>query len=443
MTDKPSDAELQKQFKAWLKHQPKSPRKKISDQPLREEIERLFDQFNTEGGIQEYALLHKWLEISESVKDYSRSELNEVYKKIWIPTALSDYRRLQPELMEINNKPSYESIDIFGQRRREIVRDHDPLSRHWSILRTFVSSQPHDGSVGRSIRFLVRDKKSQKYLGVINLSSEFLALKTRNEAIGIDDARWKKINQHSANGSTIIPVQPFGSRYLGGKLLALLCLSDVVAKAWERRWGNKLVSVTTTNLWASLKPQSQYDGLEPYWSKLGTSSGSAPFKPTENVYHKMRDWMRNNYPFEYWLHFVAKRKNGMMLKRDNKNRAIVFCYRKLGFKKSEYESGHTRGIYFSRLYQNADAFLRGEISAGELMPAFDNSIEALTAYWRFGKIGDTTIGSSNRNSMTKGRISKLQKEQKFPKADKPEWYRSDAYLSFDEFKAKNWSNIGR
>jgi hypothetical protein len=443
MTDKPSDAELQKQFKAWFKDQPKSPRKKISDQSLRDEIKRLLGRFNTAGGIQEYALLHKWLEISESVKDYSRSELNEVYRRIWVPTALSDYRRIQPELIEVNDKPFFESIDIFGQRRQEIVKDHDPLSRHWNILRTFVSSQPNDGSVGRSIRFLVRDKRSQKYLGVVCVSSEFLALKMRNEEIGIDDTRWKKINNHSANGSTIIPVQPFGSRYLGGKLLALLCLSDVVAKAWERRWGNKLVSVTTTNLWASIKPQSQYDGLEPYWSKLGTSSGSSPFKPTEQLYRKIREWMCQNYPFEYWLHFIGKRKNGMMLKRDNKNRALIFCYRKLGFKKSEYESGHTRGIYFSRLYKNTDEFLRGGIVETDLTPAFDNSVAALTDYWRFGKIGDTTIGASNRNSMTKGRILKLQMEKKFSMAEKPEWYRSDAFLSFEDFKTKNWSNIGR
>ena len=443
MSAKPPAAVLQKQFKLWQSQQLPITRKSVSSSSLKKKLQEQLKSFKTEQGIKEYTLLHKWLEITEKVHSYSRAELDEVYRKIWIPTALSDYRRLQPELIEINVTPEYESINVFGERRQQPFKEHDPLSAHWNILRYFVSSQTHDGTVGRRISFLVRDTRSQKYLGVICISGDFLSLKARNDSIGLTDARWKAVINNSANGSTIIPVQPFGQRYFGGKLLALLCLSDTVAKAWERKWGDKLVSVTTTNLWASLKEQSQYDGLEPYWKKLGVSKGSVPLKPTNDLYQMIRTWMRENYPYDYWEHFVGKNSKGMMLQRDNKNRAIVFAYKQLGLAADEYRSDHTRGIYFSRLYQNSDAFLKGEISSAELTPAFDNSVEALTNYWRFGKIGDTTVNASNRNSMTKGRIAKLLKDQRFEKSEKPDWYRPDAFMTFEDVKKKRWTDIGR
>ena len=153
--------------------------------------------------------------------------------------------------------------------------------------------------------------------------------------------------------------------------------------------------------------------------------------------------MRENHPYDFWFHFVAKDKKGMMAQRDNKNRSVNFCYKEFGFKKEHYVSNHTRGIYFSRLYKKTDAFLRGEIKETELEPAFDNSVEALTNYWRFGKIGDTEKGASNRNSMMKGRLRKLLKEKRFPKSERPEWYRVDAYRTFAEMRARRSVDIGR
>ncbi|NDB61232.1 hypothetical protein EB001_22755, partial [bacterium] len=82
--------------------------------------------------------------------------------------------------------------------------------------------------------------------------------------------------------------------------------------------------------------------------------------------------------------------------------------KELGFHKDFYTSNHRRGIYFARLYQNTDNFYRGEITADQLIPKFDNSIEALTNVWRYGTRGDKTNKTSKdfRSSMTKGRIDK-------------------------------------
>ena len=100
--------------------------------------------------------------------------------------------------------------------------------------------------------------------------------------------------------------------------------------------------------------------------------------------------------------------------RENKRRALEFTYNRLGFKNIEFKSNHSRGVYFSRLYKNTDEFLRGEIAENQLKPAFDNSIEALTEFWRFGRVGDTTTSpleltnefGKDLNRGAKGRLDK-------------------------------------
>jgi hypothetical protein len=439
-----------KQYQEWKKKTP-LPDTSISTQKLRSEIRKQLRNFR-EGDAASYALYHKWLEIKDFVRTRKRDELDEVYRLMWVPKGISDFRRLQPELIWVKDTITYEAIDFWGNRRTEEIENPDKLHRHWEILRTLVSSQTHDGTIGRRLSFLVRDRKSQKYLGVICISGDMLALSPRNASIWGKDTdnkiaqkAWASVIDHSANGSTIIPVQPFGSNYLGGKLLALLCLSKPVADLWKQEYGDTLVSVTTTSLWASLKSGlSQYDGLKPYWENVGTTKGTTPLKITDELYHKMRKWMWRHHPQEYHFKFVAKDPKGQIAERDNKNRAIEWCYKELGIKKDEYVSGHTRGIYFARLYKNTDAYLRGEIKEDQLEPAFDNSIEALTDFWRYGRRGDTSSkASEGQKGMVKHRLDKLLEDKKIAPHLKPQWYRSVAFKTWGETEKLWLSQVGR
>ena len=78
----------------------------------------------------------------------------------------------------------------------------------------------------------------------------------RNDAIGIGKSL-RKLNaiglqwNNTANGQTIVPTQPFGKYFLGGKLMSLLCLSEEVCSMWKKLYGNTLVGVTTTSLYGT------------------------------------------------------------------------------------------------------------------------------------------------------------------------------------------------
>ena len=145
--------------------------------------------------------------------------------------------------------------------------------------------------------FLRFHKITEKYLGVICMSSDFLDLTPRDNYIGWDRKRkTEKMINHTCIGSTIVPIQPLGYNLVGGKLLALLCLSDTVQKTWEKQYKDKLVGVTTTSLYGKTKqiPLSQYDRLK-HWKKMGWTAGSVSFEPEKSTQKLIQNWLIKNH----------------------------------------------------------------------------------------------------------------------------------------------------
>jgi hypothetical protein len=415
----------------------------------------------------EYTLWHKHKEIQDWLPTQSKSHIAWVKRNIWKPEGRSDYRRIDPELVFVRDDHHLKSKNLWGEDVSIKVQNKEPFAKHWDVMRTLISSGRNDGTIGRALRFIVRDKHTKTYLGVLCLSSAMAMLKPRNEAIGwksSDDFFYKGSRlDNIANGQSIVPTQPFGSAYLGGKLMSLLCLSDVVADKWEEQYRQRLVQVDTTSLWGEMKGgQSQYDNLNPYWdSKLGDTQGKSPLKPGDELYFKMREWMRQRHPQDYYRHFVELGSTGQLRMRDNKSRAIQNCYTKLEITKSDYESDHKRGVYRSRLFTNTDPFLRGEINEDQLIPAFDNSVQALTDFWKFGSMGDTRVLDAESKIKLKNDARKIankvrmkgmvkgQLDARDPKGHIPtqgarvDWYQDLGALSWQEAREKYLSEVGR
>jgi hypothetical protein len=233
---------------------------------------------------------------------------------------------------------------------------------------------------------------------------------------------------HTAIGSTIVPLQPLGFNYMGGKLLALMCLSDTVQKDWKRQYGDVLVGVTTTSLYGNTKSGglSQYDGLE-HWNKMGFSSGSVAFEPSRATKKLVFDWIKENHTRKYFEWWEAKNTQGLPLKRDHKNRSLNFAYSKLGIPKQLIRTEHQRGIYFSPLYNNTNEYLRKEITDEALVKSFNTSEEALSNIWK--------------TKYAKGRIRQLQKKNTV--SYETLFYDDLIYLSWEDTKAKYLPQVGR
>ena len=418
------DPLFEKQWQDWLASNDVSTFEAPTDDELREAL--IHDLTNVSNmSVEEYTLFQKWCEVQEKYPSHEVSTLFGVEKQlvniedemfirnirdnIWIPKNEDDYLNLQPELI--------------------YTKDAE-MSETWNCIRTFISTMKNNSNIGRNLNYLVIDRKTNKYLGVICISSDFLDLTPRDQYIGWE--REKKTQGHMINytaiGSTIVPLQPLGYNYVGGKLLALLCLSDEVQYQWKKQYGDVLVGVTTTSLYGKKKlgGLSQYDNLK-HWKKMGYSSGSVSYETTKPTVEMLRAWLKKNYTKKWFEWYMAKKPSGQPYKRDHKNRSYGFTYSKLNVPKELIRSEHARGIYFSPLYNNTNEFLRGEITEKELVKSFDTSYDYLTNLWK-----EKYASKRIRSLKEQGRVSA---ERLF--------YDDLIYLSWDETKDKYLSQVGR
>lgn len=161
----------------------------------------------------------------------------------------------------------------------------------WEMLLNITSSHINISPVGRQVRLAVIEKNTQKIVGFIRLGSPVINMKPRNEMLGqvfTQQPEWsKRFNDSSMMGFVIVPSQPFGYNYLGGKLLASICTSHEVREIVNKKYKMNLCLFETTSLYGSTKTVSQYDGMKPFIRFKGlTDSDFVPLmhgKPYEDL----------------------------------------------------------------------------------------------------------------------------------------------------------------
>ena len=409
---------LKKEYDEWMETNHPDKIDALSDDDMKQLLEEEL-AFSSAMSVEEYTLWHKWLEIHRKyptkevstlfgtenvmVNPKDKHIIDKAKSMLWVPETTEDYLKLEPEM---------------------VLTDTNWLREHYHTVRLFGSTMRHNLNPGRNMYYLVIDKVTGKYLGVICITGDFLDLTPRDDYIGWTREQRSRVDGpllNSCIGSSIVPTQPLGHDYVGGKLLALLCLSDTVQEDWKRRYGQTLAGVTTTSLYGSY---SQYNGLK-YWHKRGKSKGSIVFEPTRENLYKVRDWTNKRDPVRYFELYVGKRDNGQMLKRDFKFRMLNWVYSQLKIK--DTKTDHQRGIYYSHLYENTAEFLREEIPAEKLKKRFDTSTEHLVKLWK-DKYATKRINSLRDSDRVKNETL---------------FYDELIYLSWDETKAKYLQDVGR
>jgi hypothetical protein len=149
---------------------------------------------------------------------------------------------------------------------------------------TCFSSFPVETQIGRRFYFVV--KNHNLICGFIRINSPVLSLSNRNRLFG-QVLNGKQINDHILNGSVIVPVQPFGYNYLGGKLLTLVCISNEMTEILRTKVPDYCF-FETSSLYGSIKQSSQYDGMEPYIRDFGLTQSKVLMYPTQQIFHELR-----------------------------------------------------------------------------------------------------------------------------------------------------------
>lgn len=297
-------------------------------------------QFLQSMNVYELTLYKKWQRMQEYRSLLNRAAV--VKGNIWTPNdwlnALPDFERLQPRIRVVDSKADQQS---------------------WDILREFVSSHIFEQNPGRHIKFLVDDAVTEKYLGCVAASSDMMELGGRDKWIGW--SREQKIAQgklnNLANAAVLVPVQPFGFNFLGGKLMATLITSPIVQQAWRDRYNDVLVGFTTTSLYGA---QSQYNGM-PFWKGMGETVGKVFLTPDPVFYREWVEWLKKEH-YDDWRNATINDDTESGLASGSKLRLLAAIFKHLGLNPTDFYHGFHRGVYFCQLYENTREFLRGEIT---------------------------------------------------------------------------------
>ena len=358
--------------------------------------------------VQEQTLYKKWQEFNKDEKLMSQiTSLDVISNQLWKPT---DINNLEQTIQEINDL--------------EPIVEYTQDNAKWTLLRQGISSMEFVANPGRNIKFYVKDKVSNKYLGVICMGSDVTSLGSRDEYIGwTRDNKFKdgKLN-HTAIGTSIIATQPLGYNFLGGKLVSALVTCSTIRDKWQEMYNETLVGATTTALYGI---HSQYNGI-PHWKTLGETKGKISIKPDDSAYDVWHQWLKDNKTEKYEK-LVELRPNGQP-QTGIKQKIIQMIYQELGIKRAKYEHGFKRGAYYADIYENGRPFLRNEINEDELVmkEKYKLDYDRIINWWKPKAIR---------------RYEKLHKENRL----KPEqlFYSDIIGMSWEETKEKYLGDIGR
>ncbi len=361
--------------------------------------------------VEEHTLYKKWSENQQNKSRYDSSFNTK--SKIWIPSDIQDKARTIKEIEDLK-------VEL-----RPVLLEYE--QDDWLNLRLFVSSAPFQMNPGRLIKYLLVDKITDKYLALMSIGSDVAVIATRDKFIG-----WDKKNKFeegklnsTAIGTTIVPTQPFGYNFLGGKLAASMLCTEKVRYNWKTRYNDTLVAMTTTSLYGQ---GSMYNSI-PFWKSLGESTGKIYLLPEDKYYDVWHKWVKENLSEEY---------NRLTMRDENdptkgpvtgiKQKILSIIMREIGIKASDYVHGYKRGVYFAPFYENYKEYLTSKIDESELKLKENliQDVDAIVNWWKPKAIK---------------RYNKLYDEKKL-KTDLL-YYNRMPYMTWEEVRSQFLQEIGR
>ena len=248
-----------------------------------------------------------------SIEDYLRYTKGEAVSSMAVIPGISDKDVFLNE--DIHPQDMDFEVKFVGDRFQ------DSISQEMYIkYLTATSSHVIEHNIpGRELRWMVYEKNTKKIIGFIRFGSPTINSKPRNIWLG-KAPDLSRFNRYSVMGFAIVPSQPFGYNYLGGKLLALMCVSHYAREQVSKVFEKDIALFETTSLYGSTTSASQYDGLKPFIRYKGlTDSKFLPLLHRESfheLHNAFSEW-NNNQPL------TENRASSKKMKRQTKMISII------------------------------------------------------------------------------------------------------------------------
>ncbi|MBE3576902.1 MAG: DUF4338 domain-containing protein [Limnochordales bacterium] len=238
-----------------------------------------------------------------------------------------------------------------------------------SMLFRFASlswSVPVSSGYGRRLRFLVLDQHNEKLIGILGLCDPVFNLACRDRWIGWE-VRQKEERLRSVMNAYVLGAVPPYSFLLGGKLVALLALSNEVRAEFRRRYRGQESVIKG-------RPHDGVLALITVTSALGRSSLYNRLKARGRTYYfrlgETAGWGHHHLSYNgLWegLHALLEEAEDPLLKKHRygcgpnwKFRLVRRALELLGLPEDVLRHELKREVYAAPLGDNALAFLRGE-----------------------------------------------------------------------------------
>lgn len=253
----------------------------------------------------------------------------------------------------------------------------DIMFRWWSLV---WWSLPNERAYGRQMRFIVWDEFHKAPIGLIGLQSPILNWSVRDQHLGIGARNRDYWVNQSLSAQRLGALPPYNA-LLGGKLVASLLTSDVVRRAFTKKYDNvrtvmqrrkipaRLLFVTTTGAYgkSSVYSRLKYGGRE-VAIFLGFSNGTGSFHIPNLLYENLLRYLESK-------NIDTERGYGSGPSR--KVRLIDRAMDLLGFSKGTQHSIQ-RGVYLFPLAEN----LRDVISRNKKPRWVKRTVSGMSEYWK-------------------------------------------------------------
>jgi len=241
---------------------------------------------------------------------------------------------------------------------------------------------------GKSLKWIVKEGNTDKTIGFVRFGSPTINSKPRNDWLG-HVPELSRFNRHAIMGFIIVPTQPFGFNYLGGKLLAMLCCSHKAREDLNKKYNSDICLFETTSLYGSTKQNSQYDGLKPYMRYKGLTVSNFTPLLHDSIFRDLNKW------------FTARNNDKLLVKEDASSRKLKIQTKMISIIKKSLEDEtklmdfndaivaaknltEQKRFYMSTYgFKNSREVILGEQETLEKAENYDRfSVDQIISWWR-------------------------------------------------------------
>jgi hypothetical protein len=292
--------------------------------------------------------INKDFELKEFKKEYTKEYyINKIFNvNNWDDPDLINKLELELEIIPRNE-------ECYTQEDRKLVHE---LNHFWEYFRIHSSSIRTRKCPGRMMRIFIKDKKTEKYLGILSIGSPVYNTNAIDKAIGWDTENKKKyIGTHIMNINCCVGLRPISFNTNIGKLLAMAAFSKEIQEEFNRRYNNYIACYMTFSIYGKSIQYDKLECLKMLKEDDGLTKGQGCDIP-DYIYNKGMEYLKAiGYDF-----------SGGSVASNSRLRKTRMLFKELELSDIFYYNNEQRGIYMGYTSNVSQKLLTGALSNEEV-----------------------------------------------------------------------------